>query len=188
MKSQVRNDILTKRNALSPEAVSDAELKILDRLRHWPIYIEAENVMTYVDFKNEIRTRCIMEDLLSNGKKLIVPLTKKNSTDIIPVQISSFKELKAGQFGLTEPSKESREFNSELLDLILIPGIAFDVYGNRIGFGKGYYDHFLSQIDKKVPFASLAYDFQVLNYVIPHDKHDVPMDFIITPSKTIEIK
>ena len=186
MKSKIRKKILAKRNALPPEAVLDAEIKIINQLRYWSIYIDAEYVMTYVDFRNEIKTHRIMKDLIINRKNLVVPLTNRDSTDIRPVQISSFDELTTGQFGLSEPSKESKEFNPKLLDLILVPGIAFDLFGNRIGFGKGYYDNFLARLNENIPCAALAYDFQVLDYKIPHNEHDIPMDYIITPTRTIK--
>ncbi len=188
LKNKLRKEILAIRDELNYNTVMDAEQKILEQLTRWDPYNSAEYVMVYADFRNEIRTHGIMQHLLSNKKKLIVPLTQKENIDILPIQIQSLNDLTPGHFGLSEPNaKINQPFDSELLDLILIPGIVFDLSGNRIGFGKGYYDHFLSHLKNEIPYVALAYDFQVLD-VIPHEKHDIQMDHILTPTRIINAK
>src|SRR3989338_3616519 len=98
----------------------------------------------------------------------------------IKQKLFSLKEFKPKTFGILEP-KESyqREFNPDKLDIVIVPGIAFDKNGHRIGYGYGYYDRFLKTIRKETLKIGLAYDFQLIEK-IPEERHDVPVDIILT--------
>lgn len=186
MKAKLRQEILEARRTLPESFVKEAEKKVFTRLLESDIFKNASHVMIYVDFQNEIRTKKIIEYLLDVKKDVVVPLISKDKSKIIPVKIGSPEELSLGHFGIHEPKNESNIFSKDLLDLIIVPGVVFDKAGNRIGFGKGYYDGFLSSLKGKVPFIALAYDFQVLES-IPSGSHDVKMDYILTPDQLIKI-
>ena len=89
-----------------------------------------------------------------------------------------------GSFGILEPGLQNRQVSLIEADLIVVPGVAFDLQGHRIGFGKGYYDRCLSQLTKKVPIAGLCHDFQLLDE-IPAEGHDVRMQYVVTDKRMV---
>lgn len=185
MKNLIRKKTLDIRNSLEHEYVVDASEKVFNNLKKMEAFKKAKHVMIYIDFKNEISTQSIMTYLLSKNKHIIVPFTNTNDFSIIPALINNLDDLSIGNYGILEPPLDKTDSShSSLIDLVIAPGIVFDVEGNRIGFGKGYYDSFLSKLSSKVPVIALAYDFQIKD-AIPFEPHDIKMDYIITPTRTI---
>lgn len=183
MKAQIRKTLLSKRNNLTHEEILKAEKKIITHLLSMDILNQAESVMVYMDFKNEVRTQELIEHLLTAGKSIILPLIDHN--EIIPYRISSLGDLKQGTFGILEPDKNKCEpFDAQQIDFVILPGVGFDRAGNRLGFGKGYYDRFFLQLKADVKRAALAYDFQIVPR-IPAAPHDIPMHYIITEKQII---
>ena len=155
-----------------------AELFILTDL-----FKNAENIMLYMPLKNETDTSYIIQKAYQYGKKVILPVTDKESGNISPCYADINTTFIKGAFSVDEPTGDNVAEISEI-DVILVPGIAFDTYGNRIGFGKGCYDRLLNKTDAiKVGFC---YDWQFIKS-IPADKHDVRMDYIITEKEIIRI-
>src|SRR5690606_18895751 len=117
---------------------------------------------------------------LNEGKNIIIPISVVETRQLILSQLMDYdKELEAGTYGILEPKKEYiREVNPELIDLVLVPGVAFDRKGYRIGYGGGYYDRFLTRIDDSVPKIALAFDLQIVAQV-KKGRYDIPMDYII---------
>lgn len=150
---------------------------------------KAKKVMVYISFKSEARTREIILELLKRKKKVIVPLIDFKKERIYLSELRNFeKELVLNKFGLFQPQKEFfRPFDKKDLDLIIVPGIAFDEKGNRIGFGKGYYDKFLKNIPKNIPVIALAFEKQIAEG-ITCEKHDVPVHKIVTEKRIIECR
>lgn len=186
MKNEIRKQILEARKALSPEEVIAKSTKIFYRLQHFPLYQNARHVLAYIDFRNEVKTDLIIKDLLSSGKNVIIPVSIPETKEMMISQVlDPEKELAKGAYGILEPKKEFiRKVNPDDLDLILVPGVAFDVRGYRIGYGGGYYDRFFGQQIKKIPSVALAYDFQIIE-AVPRDFFDHPVDYIITETRTI---
>lgn len=185
MKNMLRKEILSIRSDLNKEYVLHASEDIFENLISMDIFKAAKNIMVYVSFKNEVSTQLIMSHLLSRKKPLFVPYTNISNCSITPALISSLNDLSVGNYGILEPSiNQVKQSYSEIIDLVITPGIAFDLSGNRIGFGKGYYDSFLSKLNKKIPAIALAYDFQIKNK-IPFEPHDITMDYIVSPTKII---
>lgn len=185
MKNVIRKEILGLRNNLDQQYVIDTSEKVFNNLKNMDIFNASEHVMTYVSFNNEVSTQLIMTHLLSNNKQLFVPYTQVKNCSMTPALISDLSDLSVGNYGILEPPKDNTDqAYSSQIDLVLVPGIAFDLMGNRIGFGKGYYDFFLSQLSSKVPTIALAYDFQIKNE-IPSEPHDIKMDYIVSPTRII---
>ena len=90
------------------------------------------------------------------------------------------------RLGILEPLREKKTVNTDEIDLVIVPGLAFDKSGNRLGHGKGYYDRYLERCGENVFFIGIAYDFQVLD-TIPADAHDIKMNMIVTESRTYNI-
>ncbi len=189
MKQKQRNQYLKKRDSLSIEEIVNKSLEIKEKLFSLKDLWKAQKVMVYISFKSEVRTREIILELLSRKKKVIVPVIDFNKNLIKLSELKNFqKELIPNKLGIFQPSKEFlRPFNPKELDFVIVPGIAFDKQGNRLGFGKGYYDKFLSKLSKKVPVVALAFEKQ-LDKQIVCEKHDVPVHRIVTENEIIECK
>lgn len=184
-KISIRKQILEKRASLPLSIVDRARKSAADRLIIMEEYLNADTVMVYMDFRKEVPTGSIIEQIRSSGKKLVLPLTD-NNFNIIPYEIPGAGRLTdyltISSFGIAEPNPSVCEQASpDSIDLVIIPGTAFDQYENRIGYGKGCYDRFLISLPPGAFKLALAYDFQVLP-CIPSDPADVKMDKILTLS------
>lgn len=139
-------------------------------------------IMSYVSLPSEVPTFKILKKVLSDGKTLIVPKTVDE--DIIPVRIESLDELSPGAFNVLEPYS-SEAYAVTDLEVIIIPGIAFNTRLHRIGHGKGHFDRFIKSLPERVLKIGLAYDFQIVDEDFI-DEWDEEMDIIITEKRRIE--
>ena len=114
-------------------------------------------------------------------KEVYVPVVKGN--EIIPSLLKRWEELKSGAYGILEP-EEIRAIEPHKIDVAIVPGIAFDFRGYRIGYGKGYFDRLLAKMDAMK--VGIAFDFQLVEE-IPHEKHDIKMDVIITEKRILQL-
>ncbi len=173
MKSQIRKQLIEKRNSISQsEAVAKSKI-ICDKLLKDPDYKKSKTIMFYISKGNEVHTNELIEKSLKT-KKVIVPKIIKDG--LICCEINSLSNMSQNCFGIMEP-KDEIACDISSIDLIIVPGIAFDKSGHRIGFGKGYYDKLLK--NAKCKKIALAYDFQILEK-IPADEWDEKIDKIIT--------
>lgn len=189
MKEHQRKQFKEKRDLLSLEEIMDKSNKIKENFFSLKEVWKAEKIMIYVSFKSEARTREIILDLLKRKKTVVVPVIDLKKEKIYLSRLKDFqKELIPGKLGIFQPLKEFfRSFNPKELDLVVVPGIAFDEKGNRIGFGKGYYDKFLLSLPKKVHVIGLAFEEQI-GEKLACKKHDVVMHKIVTEKRIIECK
>jgi len=184
-KKLIRDKVLSIRNSLSPEEAKARSRLIFQNLKTLPIFNTANTVHTYVSSKkNEVDTIEIISYLFSVGKRVVVPVVDKDRKVMRHSELKSISELKKSTFGILEPEK-IREVGLSEIDLVLVPAIAVDRFGNRIGFGAGYYDKFLSQVN--CPKIALVYDFQIVDK-IETSPSDVPVDFIVTETEIISCK
>ena len=147
------------------------------------IYKKANVVMLYMPLGNEVDTSGIMRAAFDDGKMIALPITDSEDK-IYPCFIDKDTGFKKGKFSVTEPVSSERA-DVKKIDLVIVPGIAFDILGGRIGFGKGCYDTFLK--GTTATKVGLCYDFQLLKR-IETDPQDVAMDYIITESRIIKIQ
>ena len=140
------------------------------------LYTASRQIMLYMPLGNEVDLTAIKTKALADGKRVVLPVTEKNSGIIIPICVGENTVFKKGNFSVLEP--QSTEIaDMTRVDVVLVPGIAFDKRGARVGFGKGCYDMFLESYNGiKI---GVCYDFQ-LQREIPADSHDVRMDYILT--------
>lgn len=194
-KEQLRKLMLEKRNALSCEFVEKSGVIILEKLKRNQIIKQGDCVFLYVDMRNELPTRNIINYCLANNIKVCVPrIEDLGSEKVMKAYVidSLEKDLEIAAFGIMEPvfrgkAAAEREMDIANIDVVLAPGLAFDVDGNRIGYGGGYYDKFLSRniaVDdnstiKKPLKIGVCYDFQVIDR-IESDEFDVKMDLVLT--------
>lgn len=182
-KSSLRSNYLTARRRIDPATKSALDARILERLAGFGIYADAELVLAYVSYGNEVDTRAVIESALASGKRVAAPrvLPLKHKMDFY--EIGGMDDLTEGFKGILEPRRgvSSPLGTADLLGSVcLVPGLVFDAEGHRIGYGGGYYDRFLQFYpgDK----IALARSTQVSSNPLPAESCDVPVDFIVTDS------
>lgn len=189
IKKGIRKNILKDKDKLSHDIIVEKSRAIFDTLRETDYYKNANNVMIYVTLGKEVITPPIMDDLMARGKRVFVPLTVPKTKELIVSELKDFKnDLEEGHFGVLEPKKEAtRPVDPSILDLVIVPGVAFDRQGYRVGYGAGYYDRFLLRISEKATTIALAFDMQLIDKV-PTEDFDMSVQHIITESQFIHIK
>ena len=182
-KKALRKEILTKRSILDAVEKEEKDRKILDRFYDSNYYREAKNIFIYISYDSEINTKGIIKKALMDNKKIYVPRTEFKTRLMDAVEITSLNNLIESEYGILEPSVEEPHIDPNEIDLIVVPGVAFDRNGGRMGYGAGFYDRYFKKISKdnvkKVIKLALAYDFQILEK-IPMNEQDVPVNYIIT--------
>ncbi len=185
-KQEIRRKLLGERRKQNEAARRKKSEAIADKLLALPEFVGARTICFYVNKQEEVDTSEAIRQSFASGKRVVVPISDMKTKTLKLSEIRSFEELALGSFEIFEPKKEFvRLVDSGIVDLFVVPGVAFDVSGHRIGFGKGYYDDLLCGV--RVPIVALAFDFQVLPSV-PFEQRDVKVDEIITEKRLIECK
>lgn len=185
-KKDLRNIILNKRNSIDNNTKEEMNREIFNRLINLDLYKEAKNIFIYLSFGSEIDTNPIIDRALEDGKEAYIPKIYKSNKEMKAIRLNSFKDLEKNSMGILEPKDDSNFIDKENIDLIIVPGAVFDLKGNRIGYGGGYYDRFLSNIKDKRNKVVLAYDLQIVEN-IEAEEHDIKVDYIITNSRIDKI-
>lgn len=188
MKKEMRKKMIKVREGLSEQEVINNSEAVFRTLRNLKAYQDASCVMLYISFRNEIMTRAIINDLLNNGKRVFIPVTVHDTKAIIVSELLDYdQDLQVGNFGVLEAKPETlRPTEPSLLDLVLVPGVAFDERGYRIGFGAGYYDRFLPALREGAITIALAHEIQMVDKV-ENDQYDVPVDYVLTDKRFIKV-
>ena len=181
LKPRIRKEIKEKLNKQNNTQRLHKSRLVKDKLFNLAEFKKAEYVMFYIAKNNEVQTDFMIAEAKTIGKKIVVPVTLKKEKRIIASLVEDFeKELTLGPYGISQPqNKYIREISSEKIDLVVVPGLAFDQRGNRLGRGGGYYDKFLASLPARIPRIGLAFDFQVLND-LPFLSHDVSVTKVIS--------
>ncbi len=159
--------------------------QIVDRVMALPEYVRAKTVMFYVDVRTEVRTRQALPTALASGQRIVVPYCVDGELELF--HLESMDELELGMYRILEPKGELRTVAAkrvpvEELDLIIVPGVAFDRLGGRTGHGKGYYDKLLEHARPEAPLIALAFECQLFPE-IPMQAHDIFMDLVVTEAE-----
>lgn len=181
-KIELRNKILSLRNALDLNYKMKQDEKIYNNLFNDDLFIKAKNIFIYIGFGTEVDTKPIIKKALNENKNVYIPKIYKGDKSMKAIRLNSFDDLKENSMGILEPTEDNEFINKKDIDLIIVPGVVFDEKGNRIGYGGGYYDRYLVEIQSKNNKLVLAYEFQVLDF-IGEEKHDIKVDYIITEEK-----
>ncbi len=155
---------------------------ICRRIMALPEWAHAETVLCYVDVRSEAPTRELLDDVLDRGNRLAVPYC--HGDDLRLFLLKNMDELAAAPFGLLEPRielrpREERKVEVQAADLIIVPGVAFDRRGGRLGHGRAYYDRLLADARPDAPLLAPAFECQLFPEV-PMAPHDVYMDKVVT--------
>jgi len=180
LKQSIRQELLLRR--ISHQRAEEDSKKIAEKFAGLPQLKKAKNILLYYPHKNEVDTRFIIKKLLEKGGfNLFLPKVSKDQ--LLPVKINDLSGLKKGYAGIMEP--EGEIYPPEAIDIVIIPAVAFDLEGHRLGYGKGYYDRFLKETGALR--VGVAYDFQIVDK-LPVEQHDVPVELILTPTRIINTK
>lgn len=185
MKDRLRKNIEKKRNTLSTSEVLEKSSRIKKRIFEIKLFRDAQTILFYVSYGNEVHTHDMIKESISMGKTVVVPKSVTKDHTLILSRLTNWNDLKVGAYNILEPKKESiKEVDIESIDLIIVPGIVFDIHRNRIGHGKGYYDRLLKD-SRNIPSIGLAFEFQMIDN-IESEKHDEKIDVIITEDRLMK--
>jgi 5-formyltetrahydrofolate cyclo-ligase len=179
-----------RKNRIAQKDKDAVSRRIVGTFMALPAYAAARTVMWYVDAGSEVRTRHVLPEALTVGKRIVVPycIVETNQLDLFLLE--DMAELAEGAHKILEPRDDLRALPGkrvapEELDLVMVPGVAFDPRGGRMGQGKGYYDRLLARVRPDAPLAALAFDCQVFPE-IPVAAHDVFMDLVLSEQKVYQ--
>lgn len=176
-KDEIRIEMRKKRRELSKDFILKSSGFIIDKVI--PLIKSSNCVMVYMSSFNEPDMTKLTEYLINNNIRVVAPVSQTSDYTIVPSYISDLNSLNKGAYGIYEPDIIDKA-DMDDVDFVLVPGIAFSKSGNRIGFGKGYYDKLLAGY--KGVKIGICYDFQIIND-IPSFPHDVKMDIIVTEKR-----
>jgi 5-formyltetrahydrofolate cyclo-ligase len=180
-KKAIREQAHANRNAQTDK--DELSKEICAKFAALPEYVRAKTVLYYIDVRSEVRTRHDLPSALTQGKKIVVPWCNDQG-ELELFHLESMDELSIGMYKILEPKPElrtlaSKQVKPQDLDLVMVPGVAFDRTGARMGHGKGYYDKLLQHARLDAPLVALAFECQLFPE-IPTAAHDIFMDMIIT--------
>ena len=178
-KKELRSKILTIRNNLDKDIKQKYDEIIFKKLRERSEYINSKNIFIYLGYGSEIDTISLVKDMFLDGKNVCIPKTNIEDRTMEAVIIRDLDNLEEDKYGILEPKSNYEVIDKQDIDLVVMPGVAFDNDGGRLGYGGGYYDKFLMDCSEDKYKIALAYDFQVIESV-PKEEHDILVNCIIT--------
>lgn len=185
-KSELRKDVVKERNALPPDVAARKSASITRRIIDLEEYRQAGTIMVYVDFRNEVRTEALIKAAMAAGKRVAVPVTDIPGKKLTPSRLLDYPgDLVPGAWGILEPGPDFlRPLPPDEIDLVVVPGVAFDEKGNRLGYGGGFYDRFLLRTRQDTVYLAPAFELQIKPDVYP-GKHDCPVHILVTEERVV---
>lgn len=186
-KKSLRKAMILKRKEMSDAERMEKSRKIQHNLFSLEDYKKSNFIFTFISTQEEVDTHNIIKDSISNGKRVGVPITVPEGRKLLVSEIYDFdKELEMGFYDILAPKKEFiREVPPSIVDLVIVPGLIFSRKGYRVGYGGGYYDRFLSNLD--VLKVGVCFHMQLQDEV-PIDRYDIPVDIIVTDEEIVYCK
>lgn len=183
-KQSVRDAVRAARGAIDATTRERTSAMLAGRLAELPALLDARVVLAYGATPEEADPGTEVAALRERGVTVAYPRIAGPGALSLHI-VAHHDDLIAGPFGLREPAADSTRIDPEDVDVVLVPGVAFDEDGYRLGYGGGYYDRLLPRLDRGCVRIGLAYDEQVVARV-PREVHDMPVDVLVTPTRTIE--
>jgi 5-formyltetrahydrofolate cyclo-ligase len=186
-KEKIRFNIKKIRNTLTEREIKNRSNKIKNTIYNMTEFKIASTILFYVSYGSEVYTHDMIKECILSEKKVVVPKTILENEKLTLSELLDWNHLELGAYNILEPKDEYlKEIQINSIDLFLIPGVVFDLSGNRIGHGKGYYDKLLKK-EHSVSYFGLAFEDQIVDK-IPIESHDVMMDKIVTDKRVIDCK
>lgn len=186
MKALLRKELLSKRDALSKKDIESKSSLIKKRLFGLREFKEAKFILFYASFRSEVKTEKMIKEAIKSGKRIALPVVSKKRDRLLISELKDYdKELAPGYFNIPEQREKYHrlKFLNEV-DLVILPGVGFDEYGNRLGYGGGFYDRLLSETDHNITLIGLAFEVQITPK-IQKSPHDIRVNKIVTEKRVI---
>jgi len=184
-KKSLRKFFQKKRDSISDNEIYKRSLTICERFFDSNIYKTSQKIFTYINYKSEFVSSIIIKKAFSDKKIVAVPVISKNAHEMFFVEIKNLDELSKNKFGILEPKLVSDNIlKPDLKTIIIVPALAFDKKGFRLGYGGGFYDKYLSE-NKSFLTIGCAFDFQIVNEIV-HTELDIPVDLILSENIIID--
>jgi 5-formyltetrahydrofolate cyclo-ligase len=178
--------MLTRRRALSPDEWQTSSRLSQQNLLALEEYHQSACIALYYPARNETDTSEIMLAAFQAGKRVLYPAVC--GQEMVLRGVTGLADFEHGSFGLLEPCSTGADHSAEEADLVVVPGVAFDLDGHRIGYGKGFYDRFLRHPGRKAHLVGLCHDFQLIAGHIPAEGHDIRMEIVVTDKRIIRCR
>ena len=179
MKASIRKSVLKKMKGLEPDNKRKADQALIQRLRSLPAYQAASVIATYLSFPHEVDTSILIDAAQADGKQVVIPKTyPKGRMEFV---VYDPQKLKQTSFGLLEPEDGTQAIDKSEIDLIHVPGVAFQKDGYRLGYGGGYYDRYLADFDGAT--VSTIHACQEADF--SPAPHDIPVKEVLVDESTI---
>ena len=180
-KGELRKTLVDRLRQQKEEARRRSSEAIWRKVHRLTAFRQAATVCCYVALPYEVQTRRMIEEMLKSGKRVVVPVTRPDSKRLWLSEVRDpDRDLAPGAFGVPEPVPTARRpVPARELDLVFVPGLAFDRRGHRLGHGHGYFDRFLAHLPEATPTVGLAFRFQLLDR-LPADSHDRAVHMVLT--------
>lgn len=175
-KRALRREVRARRDALPPEERERLGQAVVRNLLALPAVSQASTVLTFSSFGSEVNTGPIIEQLARDGRRVALP--RAEGRTIVPVAYRSGDPVKPSSFGALEPAGGD-PVRPEEIDVVVVPGLAFDRHGHRVGYGGGFYDRFLGRLRPDALTVGICFSVQVVDEV-PHGRGDRPVDLVVT--------
>ncbi len=177
-KDDIRRTVRARKSLLTENEKAEAAQSVFDRLEQMAAFMMADRLLMYHSLPDELSTRDFLGKW-SGRKHFFLPRVNGVNLDILPYEQT---RLHLGAFEIEEPDGNDLTDIADI-ELIIVPAVAYDRHGNRVGRGKGYYDRMLA--GSRATKVGVGYDFQLIDDAIDTDSHDVPVDIVITQSHTV---
>jgi len=177
-KDQLRKKMTKERSNQSKKEKKRKDQSIYAQVIKDEDYINADSVFLFLSFGSEIETKTIVQDALQQKKKVFLPKVVGKKLELF--EVKDLENLERSKYGILEPNDQCKGIGNCAIDFILMPGLAFDESGGRVGYGGGFYDRYIASLPnyKAIPKVAIAYDFQIIKQV-PMNEFDIPVDRII---------
>jgi len=185
-KKELRKKVINERDQLTEKDIAGKSRLIGENLFRLQAYRNAEIIMYFISFGTEVDTRPMVEETIRQGKIALAPKPRPEERKMIPSRILDWdNDFIPGAYNIPEPKEEAlRPYNPDQIDLLIVPGVAFDLKGNRLGYGGGYYDRFFALLKPGTPLVALVFELQVVPEV-PVEEWDRRVDVIVTEKRII---
>jgi 5-formyltetrahydrofolate cyclo-ligase len=182
-KACLRRRFAAQRGALSETTILQKSATIAGHVMSLPAFYTSQTLMAYLALAQEVQTRCLIEAARQQHKRIVVPVVARNTLLAVELPMDT-AQLQRGAYGIFEPRGAQAVVCPEEIDFVLVPGLAFDRQGGRVGFGRGYYDRFLCQLPVTARYCGLAFTMQVVPHV-PRLPYDICMHYVATEEEII---
>ena len=184
-KEVLRRRYLELRDELTPQSVERKSLEIVQTVMGLQEYTGAQVLASYIAKGSEVQTQALIKNALGGGKRVLVPVTQRNSRELFFSEIPTLYAVSTGTLGILEPKPADRKLRHiTTADIVIVPGIVWDANGHRLGWGRGYFDGALSKVRKDALSIGFSFDLQLVEKV-PREQFDLPVKMIVTESGVI---